>query len=183
MIDNSKLPFEENITTIHNVVEFAHIYSTTIKTELGKLMGIEDDLVINEKNSMYTNPDDTVKFIEATGIDTLTMAINTAHDLYKKTPKLDFNHLTTIRSKINLPLVLHGTSDVPNKLVKKAISLNIYKINVTTDLKIPFSNTIKEFFQTHPKTNNPHKYLTPTKEAMKKIVAHKIQIYNSQNRY
>ena len=146
-------------------------------------MGIEDDLVVDEKDSMYTNPDDAVKFVEATGIDTLAVAIGTAHGLYKGTPKLDFDRLTAIRSKVSLPLVLHGASDVPDELVKKAISLGICKVNVATDLKIPFSNAIKEFFQAHPEANDPRKYLTPAKEAMKKIVAHKIQVCGSQNRY
>ena len=183
MIDGSKLPFEENIATVRDVVEFAHVCGATVEAELGKLVGIEDDLVVDEKDSMYTNPDDAVKFVEATGIDTLAVAIGTAHGLYKGTPKLDFDRLTAIRSKVSLPLVLHGASDVPDELVKKAISLGICKVNVATDLKIPFSNAIKEFFQTHPEANDPRKYLTPAKEAMKKIVAHKIQVCGSQNRY
>ena len=183
MIDASKEPFAVNIERTREVLDYAHRYDVTVEAELGKLVGIEDDLVVDEKDSMYTNPDDAVKFVEATGIDTLAVAIGTAHGLYKGTPKLDFDRLTAIRSKVSLPLVLHGASDVPDELVKKAISLGICKVNVATDLKIPFSNAIKEFFQAHPEANDPRKYLTPAKEAMKKIVAHKIQVCGSQNRY
>ena len=102
---------------------------------------------------MYTNPDDAVKFVEATGVDTLAVAIGTAHGLYKGTPKLDFDRLVEIREKVSIPLVLHGAFDVPDELVKKAISLGICKVNVATDLKIPFSNAIKEFFLENPDAN------------------------------
>lgn len=183
MIDASALPFEENIAKVKDVVDFAHTCGATVEAELGKLVGIEDDLVIDEKDAMYTNPDDAVKFVEATGVDTLAVAIGTAHGLYKGTPKLDFDRLTEIRKKVEIPLVLHGASDVPDELVKKAISLGICKVNVATDLKIPFSNAIKEFFKSNPTANDPRKYLTPAKEAMKAVVKHKIEVCNSANRY
>lgn len=183
MIDASALPFEENIAKVKDIVDFAHICGATVEAELGKLVGIEDDLVIDEKDAMYTNPDDAVKFVEATGVDTLAVAIGTAHGLYKGTPKLDFDRLVEIREKVSIPLVLHGASDVPDELVKKAISLGICKVNVATDLKIPFSNAIKEFFLENPDANDPRKYLTPAKEAMKAVVKHKIEVCNSANRY
>jgi tagatose 1,6-diphosphate aldolase GatY/KbaY len=84
---------------------------------------------------------------------------------------------------VEIPLVLHGASDVPDELVQKAISLGICKVNVATDLKIPFSNAVKEFFKENPAANDPRKYMTPGKEAMKAIVQHKIEVCGSQNRY
>ena len=132
---------------------------------------------------MYTNPNDAAEFVKRTGIDSLAVAIGTAHGLYKGEPKLDFERLKEIRSKVEVPLVLHGASDVPDELVMKAISLGICKVNVATDLKIPFSGALKEYFSQHPEANDPRKYMTPGKEAMKKIVEHKIQICGSANRY
>lgn len=183
MIDASKEVFEENIAKVKEVVEYAHKYDATVEAELGKLVGIEDDIVVDEKDSMYTNPDDAVKFVEATGIDSLAVAIGTAHGLYKGEPKLDFDRLKEIRSKVSIPLVLHGASDVPDELVRKAISLGICKVNVATDLKIPFSDAIKAHFSENPKANDPRKYLTPAKAAMKKVVQHKIEVCGSANRY
>ncbi|MDF2564589.1 MAG: gatY [Massilibacillus sp.] len=183
MIDASKEPFEENITKVQEVVAYAHRYDTTVEAELGKLVGIEDDLVVDEKDSLYTNPADAVIFVERTGVDSLAVAIGTAHGLYKGKPKLDFERLQEIRSKVSIPLVLHGASDVPDELVKRAISLGICKVNVATDLKIPFSNSIKEYFVENPNANDPRKYLTPAKAAMKKIVQHKIEVCGSNNRY
>ncbi|HEY5524052.1 MAG TPA: tagatose bisphosphate family class II aldolase [Clostridium sp.] len=183
MIDASKKSFEENIATVKAVVEYAHEYDAVVEAELGKLGGAEDDLVVDEKDAMYTNPDNAAEFVSRTGIDSLAIAIGTAHGLYKGEPKLDFERLKEIRSKVSVPLVLHGASDVPDALVKKAISLGICKVNVATDLKIPFADAVKEYFKENPKANDPRKYMTPGKEAMKKIVMHKIDVCGSANRY
>lgn len=183
MIDASKHEFEKNIAIVKDVVDYAHKFDVTVEAELGKLGGREDDVVVDEKDALYTNPNDAVEFVNRTGVDSLAIAIGTAHGLYKGEPKLDFERLKEIRSKVTVPLVLHGASDVPDELVKKAISLGICKVNVATDLKIPFSDAVKEFFNEHPKENDPRKYMTPGKEAMKKIVKHKIEVCGSANRY
>ncbi|MBA5851556.1 tagatose bisphosphate family class II aldolase [Clostridium sp. cel8] len=181
MIDASKKAFEENIEIVKEVVEYAHKYDATVEAELGKLGGREDDLVVSEKDSMYTNPDDALEFVARTGVDSLAVAIGTAHGLYKGKPKLDFDRLVEIREKVSVPLVLHGASDVPDELVKKAISLGICKVNVATDLKIPFANAVKKYFNENSDANDPRKYMTPGKKAMKDIVTHKIIVCGSNN--
>ncbi|ALP89238.1 MULTISPECIES: tagatose bisphosphate family class II aldolase [Clostridium] len=183
MIDASKKPFEENISIVKDVVEYAHRYDAVVEAELGKLGGKEDDLVVDEKDAMYTNPDDAAEFVDKTNVDSLAIAIGTAHGLYKGEPKLDFERLKEIRSKVSIPLVLHGASDVPDELVKEAISLGICKVNVATDLKIPFADAVKKFFNENSKESDPRKYMTPGKEAMKEIVKHKIEVCGSANRY
>ena len=183
MIDASKKPFEENIAIVKDVVEYAHRYDAVVEAELGKLGGREDDLVVDEKDTRYTNPDDAAEFVNKTNVDSLAIAIGTAHGLYKGEPKLDFERLKEIRSKVSIPLVLHGASDVPDELVKEAISLGIYKVNVATDLKIPFADAVKKFFNENSKESDPRKYMTPGKEAMKEIVKHKIEVCGSANRY
>lgn len=183
MIDASKHEFEENIAIVKEVVEYAHRFDTVVEAELGKLGGKEDDLVVEEKEAMYTNPYDAAEFVKRTGVDSLAIAIGTAHGLYKGEAKIDFNRLTEIRNRVDVPLVLHGASDVQDELVKKAISLGICKVNVATDLKIPFSDAVKEYFRQNPDANDPRKYMTPGKEAMKKVVEHKINVCGSANRY
>ncbi|MBU2701384.1 tagatose 1 [Sporomusaceae bacterium BoRhaA] len=183
MIDASREVFEKNIKLVKKVVAYAHRYDTTVEAELGKLVGQEDDLIVSDKDSSYTDPETAVQFVEATGIDSLAVAIGTAHGLYKGTPKLDFERLKRIRGVVEIPLVLHGASDVPDDFVQKAISLGICKVNVATDLKIPFSNAVKKFFLENPTANDPRKYMTAGKEAMADITAHKIKICGSANRY
>ena len=183
MIDASKYEFEKNIEIVKDVVEYAHKFDAVVEAELGKLGGREDDLVVDEKDAMYTNPDDAAEFVDKTNVDSLAIAIGTAHGLYKGEPKLDFVRLKEIRSKVSIPLVLHGASDVPDELVKEAISLGICKVNVATDLKIPFADAVKKFFNENSKESDPRKYMTPGKEAMKEIVKHKIEVCGSANRY
>ena len=183
MIDASKMEFEKNIETVKEVVDYAHRYDVVVEAELGKLGGREDDLVVDEKDTMYTNPEDAAEFVRRTNIDSLAVAIGTAHGLYKGEPKLDFERLVEIKEKVDIPLVLHGASDVPDDLVKKAISLGICKVNVATDLKIPFAKAVKEYLDEHNGESDPRKYMTPGKLAMKEIVKNKIEVCGSMNRY
>lgn len=183
MIDASKYEFEKNIEIVKKVVDYAHRYDVVVEAELGKLGGREDDLVIDEKDAMYTNPEDAAEFVRRTNIDSLAIAIGTAHGLYKGEPKLDFERLIEIKEKVEVPLVLHGASDVPDDLVKKAISLGICKVNVATDLKIPFAKAVKEYLDEHNGECDPRKYITPGKIAMKEIVKNKIEVCGSMNRY
>lgn len=182
MIDASKENFQNNIKKVKEVVDYAHEKGAVVEAELGKLGGIEDDLIVDEKNAMYTDPNSAKEFVERTGIDSLAVAIGTAHGLYKGELKLDFQRLSEIRSKVKVPLVLHGASDVPINLVRKAISLGITKVNIATDLKIPFAEAVKSYFRENPEANDPRKYMTPGKEAMKAIVEAKIKMCGSENK-
>ena len=179
MIDASKHPFEENIAIVKDVVDFAHACGATVEAELGKLGGQEDDLNVDEKDAFFTDPDEAVEFVERTGIDTLAVAIGTAHGLYKKEPKLDFERLAKIRKVIDIPLVLHGASGVPFEAVQKAIDLGICKVNIATELKIPFSSAIKGYFTKHPDASDLRKYLIPAKEAMAKVIEEKVKMCKS----
>ncbi|PLR75232.1 tagatose-bisphosphate aldolase [Bacillus sp. V3-13] len=182
MIDASHHPYEENVRIVKEVVEYAHAQGVSVEAELGRLGGIEDDLVVDEKDAIYTNPGQAKEFCELTNIDSLAVAIGTAHGLYSGEPKIDFNRLTEIQKQVNIPLVLHGASDIPNEMVRKTIQLGICKVNIATDLKIPFSNAVKRYFQEHPDASDPRKYLTPGKDAMKQIVKDKIKMCGSDGK-
>lgn len=182
MIDASHHPFEENVRIVKEVVEYAHKNDVSVEAELGRLGGIEDDLVVDEKDAKYTNPLQALEFVKRTNIDSLAVAIGTAHGLYVGEPKIDFERLAEIRSKVDIPLVLHGASDIPNEMVKRTIELGICKVNIATDLKIPFSNAVKEYFLQNPDANDPRKYMTPGKEAMRKVVINKIYMCGSNGK-
>jgi len=182
MIDASREDFETNIKIVKQVVEYAHKRDMVVEAELGKLGGKEDNIVVSEKDSMYTNPEAAKEFVLRTGIDSLAVAIGTAHGLYKGKPKLDFDRLKEIRNIVSIPLVLHGASDVPGDLVQKAISLGICKVNIATDLKIPFSDAVKDYFKENPEANDPRKYMTPGKKAMREVVIEKIKMCMSENK-
>jgi tagatose 1,6-diphosphate aldolase GatY/KbaY len=179
MIDASHHSFEDNVRIVKEVVEYAHSLDVTVEAELGRLGGVEDDLVVDEKDAKYTNPDQAKIFVELTNIDSLAVAIGTAHGLYKGEPKIDIERLAEIQNLVDVPLVLHGASDVPVETVQKTIELGICKVNIATDLKIPFSNAVKAYFASHANESDPRKYLTPGKIAMKQIVIDKINMCGS----
>lgn len=182
MIDASHDPFEENVRIVKEVVEYAHSKGVTVEAELGRLGGIEDDLVVDEKDAKFTNPAQALEFVERTGLNSLAVAIGTAHGLYKGEPNLDFDRLAEINERVDVPLVLHGASDVPVEAVQRAIDLGVCKVNVATDLKIPFANAVKTYFNENPDANDPRKYLSPAKEAMKEVVAEKIKMCRSEGK-
>lgn len=182
MIDASHASFEENVKITKEIVEYAHSKGATVEAELGRLGGQEDNIIVGAEQVEYTDPRAAIEFTERTGIDSLAIAIGTAHGLYKGEPKLDFERLVKIRSMINIPLVLHGASDVPDKMVENAINLGINKVNIATDLKIPFANAVKDYFIKNPEANDPRKYMTPGKAAMAEVVRHKIKVCRSFNR-
>lgn len=182
MIDASHEVFEENIKLTKEVVSYAHRLGATVEAELGRLGGQEDDLSVDEKDSIYTDPKSAVEFIVRTGVDSLAVAIGTAHGLYKGEPKLDFERLKRIRELVSIPLVLHGASDVPDEMVRRAIEYGISKVNVATDLKIPFADAVKKYFIENPDANDPRKYMTPGKKAMREVVMHKIEVCQSAKR-
>lgn len=183
MIDASHYPYEENVKIVSEVVELAHKYGATVEAELGMLGGQEDDLIVDEKDSKYTNPVQAADFVKRTGIDSLAVAIGTAHGVYKEEPKLDFDRLKEIRAVVNIPLVLHGASGVPEEAVRKAINLGITKVNIATELKIPFSSALRNYLVNHPEANDPRKYMEDAKKAMKEVVKEKILMCMSENRY
>lgn len=183
MIDASHHPFEKNIEIVKRVVDYAHAKGATVEAELGRLGGQEDDLVVDEADSYYTDPAAAKQFVDRTGIDSLAVAIGTAHGLYKSEPKLDFDRLAEIRTVVEVPLVLHGASGIPAPDVRKCIELGCCKVNIATELKIPFVNALKQYFQEHPEANDPRKYMEPAKQAMKQAVIEKIKMCMSDDRY
>lgn len=135
MIDGSHENFEDNIKVTKSVVDACHSAGVPVEAELGKVGGKEDDLEGGDGNP-YTVPSEAVEFVNATGVDSLAVAIGTAHGVYKGTPKLDVDRLSEIREVVSIPLVLHGTSGVPDDAVKECISRGICKVNYATDLRI-----------------------------------------------
>lgn len=170
MIDGSHHPFATNIELVKKVTDYCHRYDVSVEAELGRLGGQEDDLVVEGKDALYTNPEQAFEFVRQTGIDSLAVAIGTAHGLYTAEPRLDFDRLEEIRQRVNVPLVLHGASGLSGDDIRRAISLGICKVNVATELKIAFSGALKSYLASHPDASDPRHYMVPAKVAMKEVV-------------
>lgn len=175
MIDGAHHEYEGNVALVKSVVKMAHAVGVQVEGEIGKIGGVEDDMFVNEADASFTDPKEASQFVADTGIDTLAVAIGTAHGMYKGEPKLDFERIKEIDSLVDVPLVLHGASGVPDESVKKAIDLGMAKINIATELKNPMAVAIKEVLS-NPEENDPRNYMGAAREAVKKVVAQKIKL-------
>lgn len=180
MIDGSRFPLEENIAFTKKVVDIAHPLGVSVEAELGKIGGTEDHIVVDEADATFTNPDEAQRFVEETGVDSLAIAVGTAHGVYKGEPKIDFDRIKAIRSKVDIPLVLHGSSGVSYEALKKAISLGICKINIDTDLRISFTDGVRDVLKNNPDEIDPRKLLGPAREKMTETIKEKIKVFGSQ---
>ena len=198
MIDASAHPFAENISITKQVVEYAHDHGVVVEAELGKLAGVEDDVKVDAKDASYTDPDQVQEFVEKTGVDSLAIAIGTSHGAFKfkGKPKLRFDILEEVGKRLpGFPIVLHGASSVPQEYVKlinqyggnmpgaqgvpeemlrKAATMAVCKINIDSDLRLAVTATIREHFALNPSHFDPRQYLGPARDAVRKVVRHKI---------
>lgn len=181
MIDGSHHVFEENIEITKSVVRACHAAGIPVEAELGKVGGKEDDLDGGNGNG-YTVPSEAAEFAERTGVDSLAVAIGTAHGVYKGTPKLDMERLSEIRKVVSVPLVLHGTSGVPDDAVRECVARGMCKVNYATDLRIAFSKGLKEYLAKDPEVFDPKKYSAVGREYVKEYVKSKILVCGSNGK-
>ena len=178
MIDGSHGSFEENIAVSKAVADACTPSGIPVEAELGKVGGKEDDLDGGDDNP-YTDPDQAVEFVKRTGITSLAVAIGTAHGVYKGEPKLDLDRLSEIREVVDIPLVLHGTSGVPDETVTECVNRGICKANYATDLRIAFTKGVSEVFSENPDVIDPKKYNACGKERVKEYVMSKMKVCKS----
>jgi ketose-bisphosphate aldolase len=183
MIDASKKEYEENIAITKSVVEFAHAYGCSVEAELGKLGGREENVVVEDADKAYTNPDDVPRFVEETGIDALAVAIGTAHGFYKAEPKIDFERLHKIVAITDCPLVLHGGTGVPEEDFRRCVNEGMSKINVGTQLKKDYTDALRQALKDNPEDEyDPRPFMRPVKEACAQAIMAKIDIFGSENK-
>ena len=210
MIDASSKPFAENIEITKKVVEYAHDRGVVVEAELGTLAGIEDEVKVASDAASYTRPEEVEEFVSKTGCDSLAIAIGTSHGAYKFTaaqctrnekgvlvpPPLRFDVLEEVSKRLpGFPIVLHGSSSVPQEFVKmvnenggsmpnavgipeeqlrKAATMSVCKINIDSDLRLAMTGTIRKYFAEHPADFDPRQYLKPARAAIKELVKHKL---------
>jgi fructose-bisphosphate aldolase class II len=210
MIDASSKPFAENIEITRKVVEYAHDHGVVVEAELGTLAGIEDEVKVAAHAASYTRPEEVEEFVTKTGCDSLAIAIGTSHGAYKFTaaqctrneqgilvpPPLRFDVLEEVSRRLpGFPIVLHGSSSVPQNYVKMinenggkmpdavgipeeqlrhAAELSVCKINIDSDLRLAMTGTIRQFFNEHPDKFDPREYLKPARANIKELVRHKL---------
>ena len=210
MIDGSSKSFKDNIELTRKVVEYAHDHGVVVEGELGTLAGVEDDVKVKAEDSSYTRPEEVEEFVSKTGVDSLAIAIGTSHGAYKFTaaqctrnadgilvpPPLRFDILEEVSKRLpGFPIVLHGSSSVPQEYVKminehggkmpnaigvpeeqlrQAAKLAVCKINIDSDLRLAMTGTVRAFLDEHPDKFDPREYLKPARANIKELVRHKL---------
>ncbi len=209
MIDASSKPFDENVEISKKVAEYAHDKGVVVEAELGTLAGVEDDVNVAAETAQYTNPDQVVEFVERTGVDSLAIAIGTSHGAYKFKPGTDphirLDILEEISKKLpGFPIVLHGSSSVPQEYVKiinsnggalkdaigipedqlrEAAKRSVCKINIDSDLRLGMTAGIREHMAKHPDHFDPRQYIADGRQYVKDIVHNKIiNVLGSDNK-
>ncbi|MCQ5130767.1 class II fructose-1,6-bisphosphate aldolase [Butyricicoccus faecihominis] len=198
MFDGSAMPYDENVKVAKQVVEYAHAHGVVVEAELGQLAGVEDDVVAEDHQ--YTDPAQVEDFVTKTGVDSLAIAIGTSHGAYKfkpgQNPQLRFDILAEVSRRLpEFPIVLHGSSSVPQDMVAKvnqyggampdAIGIPeemlreaakgaVCKINIDSDIRLAMTAAIREHMALHPADFDPRQYLKPARQAVKDMVAHKL---------
>lgn len=186
MIDASLKDIEDNIKITKEVVSLAHPLNVSVEAELGTIGNIKEDEGDIEGGSdeiMFTQPDDAERFVEETNVDSLAIAIGTAHGLYPKgfEPKLRLNLLSEIKERISIPLVLHGGSSNPDDEIAEAVRRGINKINISSDIKSAFYKECRKVLE-NDQLREPNVIYPRCIEKMNEVVRHKIQLFNSSDK-
>lgn len=207
MYDGSSRPFAENVRKTRELVRLAHSKrpSIQVEAELGAIPGKEDLVNVSERDAFFTDPEEAVVFVQKTGCDSLAISIGTAHGAFKfkSDPHLDFDRLRDIKKRIKIPLVLHGASEVDQRLVKiansfgaklggvkgvsnrllsHAVKLGINKVNIDTDLRIAFDAGVRKFLKEKPSVFDPRKILAPAKEFITREARDKMRLLGSSGK-
>jgi fructose-bisphosphate aldolase class II len=182
MVDGSKRPLQENIGLVQRVVQVAHAVGVSVEAELGRISGTEDNVTVSDREAYFTDPEEAEIFTRETGVDCLAVAIGTAHGPYKGEPKLDFERLDEIRRRVSVPIVLHGSSGVPDEAIREAVARGVRKINIDTDLRQAFVAKMREVLAAKPDEYDPRKILGPAREVLQQVIEHKIQVFGSAGR-
>jgi fructose-bisphosphate aldolase class II len=184
MIDASLLPFDENVALTRKVVEAAHAVGIQVEGELGTIGANDSYGESGAAEIIYTNPEDAVRFVQETGVDSLAIAIGTSHGLYpaEKNPELRHDLLEQIKAAVGIPLVLHGGSSNPDSELRRAVELGVNKINISSDIKVSYHNRMREILGTDERLREPNAIQPEPIAAMKVTAAEKIRLFGADGK-
>ncbi len=205
MIDASAFPYEENLSKTAEICKIAHASGVSVEAELGKLVGIEDNVVVDEKEGSLVDPDVAKEFVDKTKVDFLAPAIGTSHGAFKfkGEAKLDFDRLKKVKELTEIPLVLHGASSVPvdikelaenygadfkgakgvpSDILKESVKYGINKVNTDTDLRMAFVGGLRKYLKENPSEFDPRKYFKTSFELTEKVIRDRMKLLGSSNK-
>lgn len=179
MIDASSFPFEENVRMTEEVVKMARPHDVTVEGELGAIVGVEDDIHVKEQESHLADPGQALEYVGRTGVDVFAPAIGTAHGVYKGEPKIAFDLLERIAKEVKAGIAIHGGTGLSDEVFKKCISLGGAKVNISTQIKYAFRDSLSEYFQKNPQGYEPVKILAYMRDKTQEVIESFIDRFGS----
>ncbi|WP_326611684.1 class II fructose-bisphosphate aldolase [Streptomyces scopuliridis] len=180
MFDASKLPYAENLAATAEAVRWGHDHGIWVEAELGAVGGKDGEPSLDaHAPGVRTDPAEAVVYVTETGVDALAVAVGSSHAMTRRTATLDHTLIAALRDAVPVPLVLHGSSGVPDEEIRRAVASGMVKINVGTALNTAFTGAVRAHLAAHPTTVDPRKYLVPAREAMAGTVADFLRVVGS----
>jgi len=174
MFDAGRLPYDENVATTAAAAEMLHRHQVFVEAELGFVGGKDSQVVSAHEPGVRTDPGRAAEFVTATGVDSLAVAVGSSHAMVERTADLDIDLLVRIRERVSVPLVLHGSSGVPDAGLTAAVRAGIAKVNIGTALNVAFTAAVREAL--NEPGSDPRKALTAGRDAIAKATVHLISV-------
>lgn len=181
MADGSHLSYAANVAFTAEMTALAHEYGAAVEAELGRISGTEDGLTVAEFEARMTDPALAADFVAQTGVDALAVCIGNVHGVYHRPPNLDFARLAAVRAAVDVPLVLHGASGLPESMIREAIDLGITKLNVNTELRNAYIGALRDSLNDGAKPDLVV-LLESSVAAMQAVVAEKLRQFGSSGK-
>ncbi|MGB1250959.1 MAG: class II fructose-bisphosphate aldolase [Candidatus Promineifilaceae bacterium] len=166
MFDGSHFALDENIQLTKQVADAAHAVGVSVEGEVGRLSGVEDDLVVSAEHAHLTDVDEAIRFVAETNVDLLAVAVGNAHGFYLQEPQLDFERIEQIYSGANVPIVLHGGTGIPVEDIRRASTLGIGKVNIASRIRRKYMQTVHQTLAPDPNTTEVRDIMTAAKTAI-----------------
>ena len=186
MIDASDLPFDENVFLTKSVVDYTHKRKVWTQGEIGRLMGVEDNISVKAKDAIYTDPSEAADFAKKTGVNTLAVAVGQSHGAVNlrqgKAEEINIKQLEKISKKVNVPLVLHGASDIAGNQIKQAVKLGVAIVNIDTEIRMAFSRALRKVLEENINIIDPRKIMAPVMDEMQRVIEIKMDMFGSVNK-
>ncbi|MEM8604351.1 MAG: class II fructose-bisphosphate aldolase [Cyanobacteria bacterium P01_H01_bin.121] len=178
LADGSQLPLTENLAFTREMIALAHAQGATVEAEIGRISGTEDGMTVAAKEAKMTDPYQAKDFVAESGVDFLAVTIGNVHGKYQSEPQLDFERLSQIRQRLDIPLVLHGASGLPASMIQRSIELGVCKFNVNTEVRQQYMQFWRDYGQMDPQPDllDCQKAVT---EAMQTVIAEKLRLFGS----
>ncbi|WP_327731153.1 class II fructose-bisphosphate aldolase family protein [Streptomyces sp. NBC_00487] len=177
MYDASRLPYLDNLAATHAAVQWAHGQGLWIEAELGQVGGKNGAPPLDAHTpGARTDPDEARAFVADSGVDALAVAVGSSHAMTTRTAALDHALLKRLAAAVDVPLVLHGSSGVPDDELRAAVTGGIAKVNIGTALNIALTGAVRDFLTARPEVVDPRTYLAAGRAAMAETVARLIGV-------